>query len=61
MKICQVGAELFHVDAWIDRQAGRHDRALHSSVNTPKTGQMSMFQEQLELWCPHAEVQLYHS
>jgi hypothetical protein len=45
----------------MDRQTDSHDKAFHSSVNMPKTGHMSMFQEQLELWCPHAEVQLYHS
>jgi len=32
MKICQVGAELFHVDGWTNR----HDKASHSSVNMPK-------------------------
>jgi hypothetical protein len=57
MKVCQAGAELFHVNGWTDR----HNKAFHSSVNMPKTGQMSMLQEPLELWCPYAEVQLCHS
>jgi len=27
MKICPVGAQLFHVDAQIDRQTGIHEKA----------------------------------
>jgi len=27
MKICPVGAKLFHVNGWMDRQTDRHDKA----------------------------------
>jgi hypothetical protein len=39
MKICQVGATLFHVEGWMDEQTGRHDKAIshcHNFVNVPK-------------------------
>jgi hypothetical protein len=42
MKICPVGAELFHADGQTDRQAGIHDEAYLNFTKTPKNGSLGV-------------------